>query len=61
MRQPMDDATRAKFQGELKAMGMWIEPDVFKQMTGEQRKAHNEKVQTMRKAKKSESTPGVQI
>jgi hypothetical protein len=37
-------------------MGMWIEPDVFKRMSGEQHKAHNEKVRTMRKAKKSKST-----
>jgi hypothetical protein len=57
--QPMDDTTQAKFQEKLKAMGMWIEPDVFKRVTGEQRKAHNEKVRTMRKAKKSESTPVV--
>jgi hypothetical protein len=57
--QPMDNAMQAKFQEELKAMGMWIEPEVLKQMSGEQRKAHNEKVRTMQKAKKSKSTPGV--
>jgi hypothetical protein len=52
----MDKVTKKKYAEELKAMGMWVDPDAFGKISGAQRKAHCGKVRAMRKAKKEGGT-----
>jgi hypothetical protein len=54
---PMDEATKKKYAEELKAMGMWVDPEAFGKMLGAQHKEHSNKVRAMRRAKKEGSNP----
>jgi hypothetical protein len=45
-----------RYQKECKALGMWLEPAVFKKVTEAQKQVHKDKVRTMRQTKKTSHT-----
>jgi hypothetical protein len=44
-----------QYQKDCKALGLWLEPAVFKKMTDAQKLAHKEKVRAMRRAKTTQT------
>jgi hypothetical protein len=50
-----------KYKEQLKAAGLWIEPDTYNSWTPAQKKAHTEKVKVKRVGKKSRATPAASL